>query len=163
MNPPSAPPSERAVPGRAIPERAIIVRTLGEALAVLDAARDMGVAVTLLSPPGAGGTMGAGFWQALIEAAAEERPDARFTAVLDCGPWPGFVLAALRQGVTGRQGLKGLVFTGDAAMLDRLTGAAQPYGATILDRAPPALDLAASRNKPADLRVWLSGEPPANR
>lgn len=158
MNPPSAPPSERAVPERAIPGRAIIVRTLGEALAVLDAARDMGVAVTLLSPPGAGGTMGAGFWQALIEAAAEERPDARFTAVLDCGPWPGFVLAALRQGVTER-----LVFTGDAAMLDRLTGAAQPYGATILDRAPPALDLAASRNKPADLRVWLSGEPPANR
>lgn len=147
MTPPSPPP-----------ERAVIVRTLGEALAVLDAAREIGVSVTLLSPPGAAGTTGAGFWQALIDAAAGERPDSRFTALLDCGPWPGFVLAALRQGVTER-----LVFTGDAAMLDRLTGAAQPYGAIILDRAPPALDLAASRNRPAALRLWLAGEQPANR
>ena len=139
------------------PAKAVIVRTLDEALAVLDAARDSGVAVTLLSPPGAGGTMGAGFWQALIGAAAEERPDADFTALLDCGPWPGFALAALRQGV------KGLVFTGDAETLTRLRGIAGPLGAIILDRAPDALDLAAGRNQPATLRVWLSGEQPANR
>jgi len=134
------------------PERAVIVRTLGEALAVLDAAGEIGVAVTLLSPPGAAGTMGAGFWQALIEAAAADRPDASFTTLLDCGPWPGFVLAALRQGV------KALVFTGDAETLTRLRGIAETCGATILDRAPDALDPAAGRNKPAALRVWLSGE-----
>lgn len=139
------------------PERcpkAVIIRTLGEALAVLDAAGEAGVAVTLLSPPGAAGTMGAGFWQALAEAAQEERPDARFVTVLDCGPWPGFVLAALRQRV------KRLVFTGDAAMLDRLRGIAEICDATILEQAPPALDPAASRNKPADLRVWLAAERP---
>ncbi|MCH2393309.1 hypothetical protein [Oceanibaculum sp.] len=146
MTPPSPPPV-----------KAVIVRTLDEALAALDAAREAGVAVTLLSPPGAAGTMGAGFWQALIEAAAEERPDARFTALLDCGPWPGFAMAALRQGV------KGLVFTGDAETLTRLRGIAEACGATILDRAPAALDPAAldpdtGRNQPAALRVWLAGE-----
>lgn len=140
MTPPSAPP-----------ERAVIVRTLGEALAVLDVAGEAGVAVTLLSPPGAAGTMGAGFWQALTEAAAGERPDADFTALLDCGPWPGFALAALRQGV------KGLVFSGEAGTLTRLRGIADSCGATILDRAPPALDPAAGRNQPAALRVWLAG------
>lgn len=133
-------------------QRAVIVRTLAEALAVLDAAGEAGVAVTLLSPPGAAGTMGAGFWQALIAAAAEERPDARFTALLDCGPWPGFALAALRQGLTG------LIFTGEAGTLARLRGITERQGATILEQAPPALDPAADRNKPADLRVWLAGE-----
>ncbi|MDM7945139.1 MAG: hypothetical protein QUV20_02300 [Oceanibaculum nanhaiense] len=138
-------------------ERAVIVRTLAEALAVLDAAGEAGVAVTLLSPPGAAGTMGAGFWQALVAAAAEERPDARFAALLDCGPWPGFALAALRQGV------KALVFTGNPETLARLRGIAERQGASILGQAPPALDPAAGRNKPADLRVWLAGERPANR
>ncbi|MFN3460182.1 MAG: hypothetical protein ACK4ZN_04140 [Oceanibaculum sp.] len=140
MSPPSAPP-----------ERAVIVRTLGEALAVLDAAREIGVSVTLLSPPGAAGTMGAGFWQALIEAAAGERPGSRFTALLDCGPWPGFAMAALRQEV------KGLVFTGEAETLTRLRGIAEASGATILEQAPPSLDPATGRNQPAVLRVWLAG------
>jgi len=98
---------------------------LAHARAVLAAALEQGVAVTLESAPGAGGYAGPGWWKALIEAALAEYPAATAMAVLDCGEEPGTALAALRAGVSR------IRFTGDRGMRERLGAIAAQLGATV--------------------------------
>ncbi|MCA1908536.1 MAG: hypothetical protein LDL39_09255 [Magnetospirillum sp.] len=74
-----------------------VVHHLEHGRAVLDAAA--GRPVILLSPPGAPGYQGIGWWQSLVATLRTEYPDTRFTAALDCADCPGWGMAALRQGV----------------------------------------------------------------
>ena len=55
--------------------------------------------ILLLSALGAAGTVGPGWFQAVIRKGKTEFPDVMVKAMLDCGDSPGHALAALRQGV----------------------------------------------------------------
>lgn len=91
--------------------------------------------VTLLSAPGAASYAGCGWWRAVVAAALAEHPGADAPDVLDCGDAPGRALEALSLGC------RLLALRPGPAWEDiRVRTAAQ--GARLLDRAPPALDLA---------------------
>ena len=116
----------------------IIVHSLGHAVAALKAAAAAGRRVTLASAPGAGGYAGGGWFRGLVEAAREAVPEARFSALLDCGDEAGTVLAALRSEV------EGIVFTGRADVAKRLADIARQRGARFETARPAvALDLGA--------------------
>jgi hypothetical protein len=116
----------------------IIVHALGHAVAAVKAAAAARRQVTLLSAPGAGGYAGPGWFRELVEAAREAVPEARFSALLDCGDEAGAVLAAFRAQV------EGVVFTGRADVAKRLADIARQRGARFETARPAAaLDLAA--------------------
>jgi pimeloyl-ACP methyl ester carboxylesterase len=120
------------------PDPVIIVHSLGHAVAALRAAAAAGRRVTLLSARGAGGYAGPGWFRGLVAAAREAVPEARFSALLDCGDEPGAALAALRSGV------KGLIFTGRADVAERLADIARQRRARFEPARPAAaLDLGA--------------------
>ena len=123
---------------RSIPEPVIVVHSLGHAVAALKAAAAAGRPVTLLSAPGAGGYVGAGWFRRLVEAAREAVPAAGFSALLDCGDEAGTALAALRARA------EGVVFTGRADVARRLADIARQRGARFETARPAAaLDLGA--------------------
>jgi hypothetical protein len=110
-----------------------------------------GVPVTLLSAPGAGIYAGAGWWQALIAAAA---PPPHTPDVLDCGNAPGRALEALRCG-------QRLLILHRAphctpAVWQDIAERAARQGAALLPTRPPSLDLA-DRGAARHLAGWLAG------
>lgn len=115
---------------------AVVVHGLAAARAAAGLA-DPTRGLVLLSAPGAGLFAGAAWFAAL--AAAAGRPGLPMLALLDCGPAAGAVLAAFRAGIPAA------VFTGGDAIAASLEGIAAEYGAILLRRAPPALDLAGFR------------------
>lgn len=90
----------------------------------------------LASPPDAGGYVGPGWFAALVDAAREAVPEARFAALLDCGENVGAALAAIRTGV------EGVIFTGRADVARRLADIAQQHGVNFeTERPSVTLDL----------------------
>jgi hypothetical protein len=140
--------------GLSTAERFIIVHSLGDARAALEAAASLGVRVTLASAPGAGIYAGPGWFKAVIEMAAAEFPGAEFSCLIDCGDAAGMVLAALRQG------LPRVRFTGPAATAERLGDIAGQCNAKI-ERGPlePVLDLLDRPDPVALCRAFLAQEP----
>jgi hypothetical protein len=116
---------------------AIVVHSLAHAVAALQAAAAAERHVVLLSAPAAGIYAGAGWWQAVIEAARKVVPRARFSAILDCGDSAGAAQAAFRAGA------EAATFTGRADVAERLVAIAEARGSRLLTARPqPALDLA---------------------
>ena len=74
------------------------VHSLADARAAILAMEN--TSVRLESPAAAAGTLGIGWWQALLARLAEEFPERKIEGVLDCGSAPGHALAALRAGVS---------------------------------------------------------------
>ena len=103
-----------------------------------------GLAVTLLSAPGAGVYAGVGWWRAIIAAAAPGTPD-----ILDCGSEAGRALEALRGGQ------KALILRAPAAIFEEVGAVALGCGANLLCVAPPGLDLA-ERGAERRLAAWLA-------
>jgi len=119
------------------PTPALVVHSLDHATAALQAAAAMDRDIVLLSAAGAALYAGAGWWRALIEAARDAVPAAKFAAILDCGNDAGAAQAAFRAGV------ETVIFTGRAAVAERLATIAAACGSRLLTAAPqPALDLA---------------------
>jgi hypothetical protein len=136
--------------------RRIIVHSLEEARAALDAAAALDVPVTVVSAAGAGAIAGPLWFKAVIEAACDDYPGVPVTAVLDCGDEPGTVLGALRAG------LKRIRFTGPAAMRERLAALAAPLDAVIEAGEVEALDLLDRRDAAALCRRYLGGNETAD-
>jgi len=114
----------------------IVVHSLGHAIAALTAAARASSRVVLASAPGAGSYVGPGWFGALVAAAREAVPEARFSALLDCGDDVGAALAAIRSEI------EGVVFTGRADAATRLADIASQHRVRlIIDRPPVALDL----------------------
>jgi len=114
-----------------------VVHSLTHAVAALEAAAAADRGVVLLSAADAGVYAGAGWWKALVEAARDAIPAAKFSAILDCGDAAGAVQAAIRAGVAAA------IFTGRADVGGRLAAIAEQQGAALLTARPqPALDLA---------------------
>ena len=122
---------------------AVIVHGLAEARAALAP----GLPVTLLSAPGAAVYAGVRWWRALVQAASGASPLP--TDILDCGAAPGRALEALRSG----QRL--LVVSARADVVADLRQRAESLGATVFERAPPALDLAVP-GAGRQLAAWLT-------
>ncbi len=78
---------------------AIIIHSLEQARATLQAAHDLDTVPILLSPRGFAASMGAAVFQAMIDQASVDIPDVTFRAALDCADAPGHAMAALRAGV----------------------------------------------------------------
>jgi fructose/tagatose bisphosphate aldolase len=132
--------------------RAIIIHELAHARAALAVAAELGLPVALWSAPGAAAYAGAGWFAAVMRAAANDAPSAAFIAVLDCDDRADLVQAALRQGLTH------VCFRGSKAVAARLADIARQYGATLHRRAPAALDLLYADDPPAACRAWLAAD-----
>ena len=126
---------DEAISGR-LAAPVVIVHSLGNAVSTLTVAARVGCTVVLLSAPGAGSYGGPGWFGALIAAAREAVPEARFFALLDCGDDVGAALAAIRSEI------EGVVFTGRADVAGRLADIARQHGVRLeTDRWATALDL----------------------
>ena len=128
---------------------AIRIYGLDDALAAAEAASDLGRPLDLISAPGAGVSAGPMWFCALIDAVQARYPTLVLSATLDCGPYPGAVLAAIRAGVPR------IVFTGHAETADRLAGMAGAAGLTLLTAAPPVADPRESGEKATFWRSTL--------
>ena len=104
----------------------IVVYSLAQAVAALEAAAEASRPVTLLSALDAGIYAGAGWWRALVEAARDAVPGAAFSAILDCGDQAGAAQAAIRAGA------EAIVFTGRADVAERLAAIAGAQGTRLL-------------------------------
>lgn len=131
--------------------RAITVHNLDHARCALAAASELGVPVTLLSPPHGAGYLGAGYFLALAEKATAEHPDAEASWILDCGDAPGLALGALRLGCAA------IRFTGPAPVRKKIADIAKQSGAAIDNRRYQVLDLLTQDDAPAAARAWLGG------
>ena len=89
--------------------------------------------MVLAGAPGAGSYVGPGWFGALVSAAREAVPDARFSTLLDCGDDVGAVLAAIRSEI------EGVVFTGRADVARRLADIAHQHGVRFVTDRPAAL------------------------
>ena len=114
-------------------EPVIIVHSLVQAIAALKAAARAGRPVVIASAPGAGSYVGPGWFGALVAAARETVPDARFSTLLDCGDDVGAALAAIRSEI------EGVVFTGRADVARRLADIAHQHGVRFVTDRPAAL------------------------
>jgi hypothetical protein len=116
----------------------IIVHSVAHAVGAIKAGARADRPVTLLSPPDAGGYVGPGWFRALVEAAHEAVPDARISAILDCGDQAGAALAAIRALI------ERVIFTGRADVARRLADIARQHGVRLETARPAAvLDLSA--------------------
>ena len=129
---------------------AVIVHNLEHARAALSAADELGVAVTLLSPPAAAAYLGAAVFRHMIAEAARGHPGLDYRAVLDCGADPGLALGALREGI---QAVRLLAAEEVRA---KVADIAAQSGAALDETTGPALDLAAVDDPKEALRAWLS-------
>jgi acyl-CoA reductase-like NAD-dependent aldehyde dehydrogenase len=118
----------RAFRRAVIEPRPIVVYSLAEAVAALEAAN--GRETVLVSAPDAGVYAGPGWWVGLTEAAREAVPAARFSTVLDCGEDAGAAMAAIRAGI------EAVVFTGRTDVAERLAAIAAARGARLLTERP---------------------------
>ena len=125
--------------------KAVVVHGIADARAALAP----GLALTLLSAPGAALFAGCGWWRALVGIARAEHPGVPITDMLDCADAPGRAAEALRIG------LKTVIAAVPDDLFASLSALAAESGATVLRQRPPALDLA----RPGAARqivAWLS-------
>jgi acyl-CoA reductase-like NAD-dependent aldehyde dehydrogenase len=111
----------------------IIVHSLAQAIAALKAAARADRPVVIAGPAGAGSYVGPGWFGALITTAREAVPNARFSALLDCGDDVGAALAAIRSEIDG------IVFTGREDVARRLADIANQHGVRFVTDRPAAL------------------------
>ncbi|HXZ02522.1 MAG TPA: hypothetical protein VEI03_21185 [Stellaceae bacterium] len=138
--------------------RRVIVHSLEQARAAIDAAAALGVAVTIESAAGAGTYAGPLWFKALIAEARAAHPEVEVTEVLDCAEQAGTTLAALRAG------LKRVRFTGPEERRRVLAEIAAAQGAAVEGAsAEPALDLLDERDPEAALRPFLGEKKAAAR
>ncbi len=130
----------------------VVVHSLRHARAALAAAASYRAAVVLISPPGAAAAMGVGYFRALVDLAARERPRVEFEAVIDCGDGPGYALAALRMG------FKRIVLGGHGRARARVADIAAQFEARLVGRPRRVLDLLRADDAEARCRAWL--DPP---
>jgi hypothetical protein len=125
---------------------AVIAHGLSDARAALAP----GLAVTLLSAPGAALFAGCLWWREMTAAARAEYPGTPATDILDCADASGLAMSALRSGINR------LVLWPEAPGWAAVAAIAAGHGGFVLPAAPPALDLA-NRNAIRRLNDWLAG------
>ncbi len=107
-----------------------------------------GLAVTLLSAPGAGAFAGCLWWRQIVAIARANHPETDAIDILDCADASGMAMGALRAGVCR------LVLWPSAPGWRSVLAIARQQGGFVLARAPAALDMA-ERNAIRRLHPWL--------
>ncbi len=109
--------------------------------------------ILLLSALGAAGTVGPGWFQAVVRKGKAEFPCVMVKAMLDCGDSPGYALAALRQGVD--------YVRFDGVSADKIADIALQANAKLIRARPESLDLyhleLAGQQIDTACRTWLLG------
>lgn len=113
---------------------ALVVHGIDDVAAAADAARGLDAPLTLISAPGAGAYAGAPWFLALIDQARDMAPDLAIAGILDCADDPGHAMAALRAGAAA------IVFTGEAAVAEKLSALAAESGSAVLRERPESCD-----------------------
>ncbi|MSP05909.1 MAG: hypothetical protein EXR05_11915 [Acetobacteraceae bacterium] len=108
-----------------------------------------GLAVTLLSAPGAAVFAGPGWWLALMRLARAQFPGVVTADWLDCADAAGLALAALRLGQ------RTLILDPACPAFAAVAATAAALGARVCPLRPQALDLA-ERGAERRVRDWLS-------
>ncbi len=139
----------KSLPQMTVP--AIMIHSLADARAALAAANALGVAVTLVSAPGAAAYGGAGWFARVVEIAAAEHPDVKMTAILDCDDAAGHVLGALRAG------LRRVRFSGGGEVAAKLAEIARGYGALLVQDEIEAFDPRGEKDPAEACRRFLEG------
>lgn len=123
---------------------AVVVHDLPQARAALELEATHGLAITLVSAPGAARYAGVGFLRAMEEQLGRK-------IVADCGEDAGLVMAGLRTG------LRRLVFAGDSAVLARLADMAGQLGGSVVSSVElPVLRLEAG-DEPGRIFAAMDG------
>ena len=143
--------NEGAVADREDTPPPIIVHDLDQARAAVAAAAALDRVVVLRSAPGAAAFLGAGVWRAIVAAAQAAFPQARVTAVLDCGDAPGLALGALRGGIAAVR------LRAAPEPLARIADIAAQLGARLDQDDREPLDLKDLNDAEAACRRWLGG------
>lgn len=104
----------------------VVVASLAEARAAIEAARSSGVAAELESQPDAALTYGVLWFAELNRMLAAEFPAAAYNLTLDCGDRADFAHAALVEGIAR------IRFRGHTAAVAALRDIASQLGATVL-------------------------------
>lgn len=127
----------------------IIVHTLEDAVAALEAAEELNVPVTLQSAPDAIFYAGSLYLLHLFEQAQKLCPGAKGTFVLDAADGGAEALAAMQVGH------KRLRTSADEQTRAQLKDIASQNGITIVEGTEPTLDLAGVRDARAACLEWL--------
>lgn len=133
------------------PKPQIVVYALADACAALQAAAGQNTAVTLVSPPGAAGFAGPGWFREVVAQARDAMPGVAFDSVLDCASEAGLALAAIREGV------EAIAFDGPDDVHGKIEDIAIQAGCALvgIDYAH-ALDLDQCADAPTACREWLA-------
>ncbi len=130
--------------------RAIIFHSLAHARAALGAARESGVAICLVTAPGAARYAGPDHLKKIIDLALAEFEGEAPGVLIDCGENAGPAMSALRAG------WKTLAFSGEPDVRRKIADMAAQRGARLVDRPVEALDLLDEPDPDAACRCWLS-------
>ena len=141
------------------PARPVMIHGLADGFLALDTAAAVGRSALLISPPGAAGYAGAGWFKELVTQWQAARPEAAFVAILDCANWPGRVLEALRAGLSH---IRFVAPMGDDRSQAELSALAAAHRATLWREIGDVLDLRRTGKPGAACRAWMAGEPLQN-
>ena len=129
--------------------RAVRVHGLGDAMRACSIAHQLGVAITLISAPGAVASIGPAWFRNIVRDLERAYPDLDVEAVLDCGDAAGYALAALRGGV------KFIRYSGKPSTARKIEDIAENYGARLVRQPSRILDPRDEQDADAALRKWL--------
>ena len=133
------------------PRPQIVVYALADACAALQAAAGQNMAITLVSPPGAAGFAGPGWFREVVAQARDAMPGVAFDSVLDCASEAGLALAAIREGV------EAICFGGPDDVRAKIEDIAAQAGCAVTEIGyTHALDLDQCADAPTACRDWLA-------
>lgn len=131
----------------------IVVYALADACAALQAAAEKNIEITLVSPAGAAGFAGPGWFRELVAQARDAVPGAAFDSVLDCAGEAGLALAAVREGV------QAIRFDGPSDVRTKVGDIAVQSGCALIEiDYAHALDLDQCTDAPTYCRDWLAAK-----
>ncbi len=129
----------------------IVVYALTDAYAALQAAAEQNIEVTLVSPAGAAGFAGPGWFRELVGQARNAMPDVAFDSVLDCANEAGIALAVIRDGI------EAICFDGPNGVRSKIEDIAAQAGCALVNiDYQHALDLDQCTDAPTTCRKWLA-------
>ncbi len=131
-------------------DAALVIHDLDHARAALAASSGLGIAVLLVTAPGAVQSGGPAYLKAVIDRAAEGFPSAQWSALIDCGSRPGDLFASLDAG------WRRLAFTGAPVAAQRLGEIIAGRGASLETLPMASLDLGREADPRSASRNWLS-------
>ena len=113
---------------------AIIFHNLRQAECSLEASVDLSCHVFLLTAPGAARYGGPEYFWAMVQAAYDRYPQAKATALLNCGNDSALAQMALHIG------WRHLVLSGRGSVRTKVQQIAEAYGGKVLARPPKSFD-----------------------